>query len=68
MQAYAYAEQLPQGTQFRTPDPAIAAGVPVTQPGQAEHLIDQVVGHLADLVVDRLLERTAADATDHVGE
>ncbi len=68
MQAYAHAERLPQGTQFRTPDPAIATGASVIRAGAAENLIDQLVGHLADLVVDRLMERTAADVTDRVAE
>lgn len=58
MQAYATSERLPLGDQLRTRD-LTGSGDP------ARTLIDQILGRLADLVVDRLIERTDANLNDH---
>jgi excisionase family DNA binding protein len=63
MQAYATSERLPLGDQLRTLDrtssrTAVVAGDP------DGGLIDQILGRIADLVVERLMERTDAQGGD----
>jgi len=70
MQAYATREQVPLGDQLRAldqssalPDRGAVMGCdPVTT------LIESVLGRLADLVVDRLTQRSAASADDATGD
>jgi excisionase family DNA binding protein len=66
MQAYVSAEPLPLGDQFRVLDQT-SPRAPVTDGASDRALIDQVLGRLADLVVDRLIERTEAHRTNDVG-
>lgn len=70
MQAYATCEQAPLGDQLRTLDrtshPSVrqAAMVGNSEPA----LIDQLLGRLADLVVDRMIGRTAANTSGRADE
>jgi excisionase family DNA binding protein len=59
MQAYVSAEPLPLGDQLRTVD-RTPLRAPSTDGASNQALIDQVLGRLAELVVDRLVERTEA--------
>ncbi len=67
MQAYATSERRPEGSRLpifdRTPVPTAA-----TAGGSGPALLDQILGHLADLVVDRLVERAEANRSDHAAE
>jgi excisionase family DNA binding protein len=70
MQAYATTELSPLSDQLRTfdrstpvPDPQSLTGV-----GIPPDLIDQVLGRLADLVVDRLIQRNTASTAEDTGE
>ena len=63
MQAYAAAERPSSSDNFRSLDRASAVPV-VTLADQEQALFDHILGRLADLVVDRLVERTEA----HSGE
>jgi excisionase family DNA binding protein len=70
MQAYATSERAPLGDRLRTFDrkPPVSDRQ-ASAVGDAEPpLIDQVLGRLADLVVDRLVERTAADVSRQVSD
>jgi excisionase family DNA binding protein len=67
MQAYATAERLPLGDQLHTLDRTTAHRAGVA--GDSDRaLIDQILSRLADLVVERLMERTAAQNSDHASE
>jgi excisionase family DNA binding protein len=70
MQAYATTERLPLGDRLRTLDRTSRTSLrEASTAGDSEPpLIDQILRRLADLVVDRLMERTAADTSDHAGE
>jgi excisionase family DNA binding protein len=63
MQAYATSERLPMGDQLRTFDRTSARTAAVA--GDADRaLIDQILVRLADLVVDRLMDRTDSHSSD----
>jgi excisionase family DNA binding protein len=64
MQAYATSERPPLGDQLRTLDQTSVPKAAATR-GSERALIDQILGRLADLVVDRLMARTDADSADH---
>lgn len=70
MQAYATSERMPAGDQLRTLDrkPPVSIREASTLGDAAPALMDEVLRRLADLVVDRLMERTAADTSDHLGK
>jgi excisionase family DNA binding protein len=70
MQAYATSEQVPVGDQLRTFDRKPTMSIrQASRLGDTDAaLIDQVLGRLADLVVDRLMERTAADGGDQISD
>jgi hypothetical protein len=70
MQAYATPERSSLGGQLRTLDrsTAVSAGRSATGGDSTLDLIDEVLGRLADLVVDRLIQRNAAPANDVAGE
>jgi len=63
MQAYATSERLPVGNQLPSLErPSVRA---VAGAGDSDRtLVDQILGRLADLVVDRLMERTHAQNSD----
>ena len=63
MQAYASTEPLPLGDQLSTLE-RTSVRAPVTDAASDRALIDHVLGRLADLVVDRLIERTEARRSD----
>jgi excisionase family DNA binding protein len=64
MQAYATSERLPLDNQLRTADRTLVRTA--TAAGESDHtLIDQILGRIADLVVERLMERTDARSSDH---
>jgi excisionase family DNA binding protein len=67
MQAYATSERTPLGDQLRTFAPTSStSGRQAAIAGESERaLIDQILGRLADLVVDRLMERTGTPGSDH---
>ncbi len=65
MQAYATSERLPLGDQLRTFDRTVASTA-TTAAGSDRVLIDQILGRLADLVVDRLMERSDVQNSGHV--
>jgi excisionase family DNA binding protein len=62
MQAYASAERLTSGDQHPPIEPmsAVPLRAPRSSPASDNVLIDQLLGRLADLVVDRLTDRAAA--------
>ncbi len=63
MQAYATSERLPLGERLPTLDRASVGTTTVT--GESDRaLIDQILGRFADLIVDRLMERTDAQSSD----
>ena len=65
MQAYASSERPSLGDQLRTLDRTVVRAAPTV--GDSDRtLIDQILGRLADLVVDRLMQRTDARSSDHV--
>lgn len=64
MQAYATSERLSLGDQLRTLDRTSARTAVVSGDSDGT-LIDQVLGRLADLVVDRLMARTDAEHSNH---
>ncbi len=70
MQAYATSERLSADGKLRTPGrttPTVLSDSAAT--GRSERaLIDQLLGRLADLVVDRLMARTEANDSDRAGE
>jgi len=67
VQAYATPEQLPVDSQLptfsRTAPPELTEAPPASSSDHA--VLDQILGRLADLVIDRLLARTDADVNDH---
>jgi excisionase family DNA binding protein len=63
MQAYATSERLPLGDQLRTLDrTSVRTGA--TAGDSDRTLIDQILGRLADLVVDRLMEHSDAQSSE----
>ncbi len=63
MQAYASSERLPLGNQLRTLDQTSDRTAALA--GDSDRaLIDQILSRLADLVVDRLMERTDAHRSE----
>jgi len=64
MQGYASSKRLPLGDQLRAPDRTSARTVAMTGDSDPD-LIDQILGRLADLVVDRLMGRTEAQSSEH---
>src|SRR5689334_21519237 len=62
MQAYATSERLPLGDQLRTLDRR-SVHTAATAIDSDRALIDQILGRLADLVVDRLMEHTNAHSS-----
>lgn len=62
MQAYAASERLPLGDQLRTLDRTSVRTARAADSDRA--LFDHVLGRLADLVVDRLMERTDAQNSE----
>jgi len=64
MQAYATSERLPMGDQLRNFD-QLSVRTATRTGDSRDALIDQILGRLADLVVDRLMERTHAQSGDH---
>jgi len=70
MQAYATAERSPLSDQLRTFDRSrpLPARHVVTGGELPRDLIDEVLGRLADLVVDRLIQRNTASTADDTGE
>lgn len=69
MEAYAVAEKLPLGERLPTPDwTSLTRARQATAAGQDDAPIDYILGRLADLVVDRMIERTGADADGQTGE
>ena len=63
MQAYATSERLPLGEQLRTLDRTLVRTA-ATAGDSDGGLIDQILGRLADLVVDRLMQHTEAEHDD----
>lgn len=63
MQAYATSERLPLGGQLRNLD-RISVRTAATAADSERALFDQILGRLADLVVDRLMERADANSSD----
>lgn len=70
MQAYATVERPATGQRLHALDPTLPAPLPqALTPGDSETaLLDQLLGRLAELVADRLVERTKASADAHVSE
>lgn len=70
MQAYATTERSLESDQLRTFDRSVPVPVhqPVTGGERPRDLIDEVLSRLADLVVDRLIQRHAASAAEDTGE
>jgi excisionase family DNA binding protein len=70
MQAYAAAERLPSDNRLRASNlTSRALSGEASTAGESERaLVDLILGRLADLVVDRLVERTAANNGDHADE
>jgi len=66
MQAYATSERLPLGDQLHTLD-RTSTQTAATAGDSDRALIDQILGRLADLVVDRLMQCSAASHSDHAG-
>ena len=66
MQAYASTKLQPLGDQLHTLDRTLVR-TPVTEGASDRALIDHVLGRLADLVVDRLMERTEAHRCNNAG-
>jgi excisionase family DNA binding protein len=64
MQAYATSERLPMGDQLPTFD-RTSVHAAATAGDSDLALIDQILGRIADLVVDRLMERTHAQTSEH---
>jgi len=64
MQAYATSERLPVGNELPILD-RTSAFAAATAGDSERALMDQILGRLADLVVDRLIERTAGHSSDH---
>jgi excisionase family DNA binding protein len=66
MQAYASSARLPPGDQLRALDRTSLTPVPgATTAGDPEAaLLEQILGHLADLVVDRLMARTEPESSN----
>jgi excisionase family DNA binding protein len=62
MQAYASSERLPLADQLRSLDRTVA-----TSGDSNAALIDQILGRLAELVVDRLMERTDTQSSEQAG-
>lgn len=63
MQAYATSERLPMGDRLRTLDRTSTRQTAMA--GDSDRpLIDQILGRLADLVVERLMERRDAHSGD----
>ncbi len=67
MQAYATSERPPLDDQFRTCEPT-SAHTAATAGEPDRTLIDQLLGRLADLVVDRLMACTEAQSKDKTSE
>jgi excisionase family DNA binding protein len=67
MQAYATSERAPLGDQLRTSArPSSTSARQAAIAGDSERaLVDQVLGRLADLVVDRLMKRIGTPGSDH---
>lgn len=65
MQAYATSERLPLADQLRSLD-RTSARAEAASGDSNPALIDQILGRIADLVVDRLMERANAQSSDHV--
>ncbi len=69
MQAYDTAERPEVGGLIRSIQPERAASVPADATAEATPaLLDSLLGRLADLVVERLLERTTMDASESQDE
>lgn len=70
MQAYAKTERLPLCNRLRTVDQTSPTSrrEAATVGGSEPALFDQILGHLADLVVDRLIERSETNESDHAGD
>jgi excisionase family DNA binding protein len=66
MQAYATAERLTLGEHVYRSRPKSDTGSPCSAPDTA--LVDQLLGRLADLVVDRLMARTEASVNSSEGD
>ncbi len=65
MQAYATAERLTLSGQLRSSSPAAAPSLCAEAPNAATGaLIDELLARLAELVVDRLMERVALAGTN----
>jgi len=61
MEAYAYARPFPHANQLCACQPAAPTADAAATAGADPSMIDQLLRQLADLVVDRLTERTAVD-------
>jgi hypothetical protein len=69
MQAYVTRERSPSSDPPRPLEPPPRSFDQVTAPCDSNSaLLDHLLGRLADLVADRLVERTAANASDQTGE
>ena len=70
MQSYATAQRLTMGGQLQSRRPIGSAATPQAPPTTEleSALIDQLAGRLADLVVDRLTARAAADTNQRTDE
>jgi len=64
MQAYATSERLPVGNQLPILDRTSVVAA-ATAGDSDRTLLDQILARLADLVVDRLMERSEAQNNDH---
>jgi excisionase family DNA binding protein len=70
MQSYVTAERLTMGGQLPSLQPLGSASAPQAAAGAAPNsaLIDQLLGRLADLIVDRLMVRSGAETEQRPGE
>jgi excisionase family DNA binding protein len=68
MQAYAYLESHPRQHRIPAQRPAEPARNAGNAPSTDPDLIDQLLGRLADLVIDRLINRAEADGNDRVAQ
>lgn len=64
MQAYATSERLPSGDHLRTLE-RTSIRMAATAGDADRALVDQILSRVADLVVDRLMERNDAQSSDH---
>jgi|SRR5579884_823963 len=67
MQAYATTKRLAPAEQFRVLDPP-SVRHSFEADSSSNALLDQLLVRLADLVVERLTERSSASTSDHVSE